>query len=72
MLRGKQEARLFVKEKLGELRSWVADIDQQISTLNNQKSRLQADMDAGDRGLRRSYEPVVLDGPTAYLDIDMV
>ncbi|PAN08935.1 hypothetical protein PAHAL_1G445600 [Panicum hallii] len=71
MLRGKQEARLFVKEKLGELRSWVADIDQQISTLNNQKSRLQADMDAGDRGLRRSYEPVVLDGPTAYLDIDM-
>uniref|UniRef100_A0A0E0KWR5 Uncharacterized protein n=1 Tax=Oryza punctata TaxID=4537 RepID=A0A0E0KWR5_ORYPU len=72
VLRGKDEAMKLVHDKLLRLRVWMEHVDGQLALLEEEIHLLEGLLDAGGPFLPPTYDPVMLDGPQAFMDIDQI
>uniref|UniRef100_A0A0E0KWS0 Uncharacterized protein n=1 Tax=Oryza punctata TaxID=4537 RepID=A0A0E0KWS0_ORYPU len=72
LLRGKDNARSLVQKKLRQLRRWVAHVDKQLVKFEDAIEGFDAMIDAGGPGIPNNFEPMRLDGPDPFLDIDQI
>uniref|UniRef100_A0A0E0KWR4 Uncharacterized protein n=1 Tax=Oryza punctata TaxID=4537 RepID=A0A0E0KWR4_ORYPU len=72
VLMAKEDARNLVLQKIHHVQDWIGDVETQVGLLQTEIDALRDTLLGAGPILPLGYQPIIYEGPKAYLDIDQL